>query len=301
MLVLTGHARRIRHLAFAPDGATLASCADGDSRVWLWDLASRMCRGWLSGHLARVECLAFAPTGDRLASADDAGTVGLWNLASQKAMWLKSVSGRHGLSSPHCLSFSPDGRTLATAGVIRRFLGLMRAHGVRRWDTARGREQLALTRHAGRVLAVAHAPDGRTLAAGDAARVVKLWDVASGAEVASLPQRAAASGVAFTPNGRILAVIAGWSVVLWDVAQHQEWSRLQGHKGRIWSLALSPDGCLLATASSDGTVRLWDLPAGRERGGFDWKIGKVYAVAFAPDGMRAAAGGETQIVVWDVD
>jgi hypothetical protein len=48
-------------------------------------------------------------------------------------------------------------------------------------------------------------------------------------------------------------------------------------------------------------VRLWDIDSGRQRAAFDWGIGKVYAVAFAPDGMRAAAGGQQNIVVWDVD
>jgi WD40 repeat protein len=44
MRVLTGHTRRVRHLAFAPDAVTLASCADGDRRVWLWDLTGGACR-----------------------------------------------------------------------------------------------------------------------------------------------------------------------------------------------------------------------------------------------------------------
>jgi hypothetical protein len=43
------------------------------------------------------------------------------------------------------------------------------------------------------------------------------------------------------------------------------------------------------------------VAAGRERAAFDWRIGNVYAVAFAPDGMRAAAGGRTDSVVWDMD
>jgi WD40 repeat protein len=227
--------------------------------------------------------------------------VGLCDTTTGKAVRFFTAAGRHGLASPHCLSFSPDGQTLATAGVVRRFLGLSRSHGVRRWDAATGREHNALYRHAGRVLAVANAPDGRTLAAGDAAREVKLWDLASCREVVTLPQRTAAGGLAFTPDGRTLAVITGWSVALWGVPTRQEWARLQGHKGRLWSMALSPAGRTLATASSDGTVRLWDVAAGRERAAFDWRIANVYAVAFAPDGMRAAAGGRTDVVVWDVD
>jgi WD40 repeat protein len=301
MLVLTGKTSRVRHLAFAPDGRTLASCAGNGGRIWLWDLTTGKFRRWLHGHKARLECLRFAPRGGWLASLDAGGTVALWQLDAPTPARLFAAARGHRVLGPHCLSFSPDGATLATPALIRRWLGLSSSYGVRVWDTATGRKLTSLAEHSHPVRAVAHAPDGRTLAAGDAGRVFKIWDIGSGQAITTLPQRTVMSGLAYTPDGNTLAMITGWSVVLWDIPRGQPRARLQGHKDRIWSLALSPDGRLLATASNDGTVRLWDVVGGGERAAFNWRIGKVYAVAFAPDGMRAAAGGHKDIVIWDID
>jgi WD40 repeat protein len=55
------------------------------------------------------------------------------------------------------------------------------------------------------------------------------------------------------------------------------------------------------SGGQDATLRMWDTASGAQRCAFDWQIGKVYTVAIAPDGMRAAAGGERDIVIWDVD
>jgi WD40 repeat protein len=56
----------------------------------------------------------------------------------------------------------------------------------------------------------------------------------------------------------------------------------------------------LLSGSKDGAVRQWDIPTRKLLAAFRWEIGEVYAVAFAPNGMLAA-GGETDVVVWDVD
>jgi hypothetical protein len=100
-------------------------------------------------------------------------------------------------------------------------------------------------------------------------------------------------------NKLVLALEDG-TVGLWDAASGAELLCLRGHEERVWSVAFSPDGRRLASASGDGTVRLWDAASGAEllclRGHEEW----VLSVAFSPDGRRlASASGDDTVRLWD--
>lgn len=75
---------------------------------------------------------------------------------------------------------------------------------------------------------------------------------------------------------------------------------LQGHADGVVSIAFSPDGIRLATASRDGTARVWDAGTGEEIFTFTRHTGVVTGVAFSPDGMRLATSSHDHTAkVWD--
>src|SRR5438270_780808 len=87
---------------------------------------------------------------------------------------------------------------------------------------------------------------------------------------------------------------------LWDAATGRELLTLKGHTGPVMSVAFSPDGARLASASYDRTVRLWDATTGGELLALTGHTGSVWDVAFSPDGTRLASASLDQTVrLWD--
>ncbi len=75
---------------------------------------------------------------------------------------------------------------------------------------------------------------------------------------------------------------------------------LRGHKDAVWSVAWSPDGSKLATASKDDTAKVWEAATGRELLTLRGDQGPVECVAWSPDGSKLATAGEDQTVkIWE--
>ena len=110
---------------------------------------------------------------------------------------------------------------------------------------------------------------------------------------------AAVNTVLFMGEGRLASAADDFSILLWDVerAGHK---RLEGHKGKVMGLTLSPDHGTLASASWDGSIGVWPLESGPPAF-LQGHEGPVNAVAFGRDGRLFSASADGTIRIWNLE
>jgi WD40 repeat protein len=301
---LSGHTDDITALAFSYDNHWLAT-ASKDSTVRLWHLMNSLGNKSivLRGHTRAITALAFSPDGKWLATGSQDSKALLWPLSkpgTDSIILYKHTDAITGLA------FSPDGRWLAT---------ISDDCTAQLWDVQSPQIPASgklLPGHTRRVTCVAFSSDGDWLVTASEDSSARLWNTQdpSGKNIVLRGYQTPTfvRGVAFSPDGRLVAVISEYSIWLWTLTSTDPAASLKTilpEKSEQWinQIAFSPDSRWLVTASGDSTARLWDVTHADPtlnpiilRGHTAW----VNAVMFSPDGKWLATGSQDKTIrLWN--
>lgn len=291
---LTGHSGTISALAFSPDSRFLASGAQDETTIRIWDVQSAAQVRAIDGHTGWIRSLAFSPDGRFLASGSTDLTIRIWDASTGQQVAL--LEGHTDFVGN--IAYRPDGAQLASAS---------RDGTVRLWDLPAGTPNPDFSYTAPQnpttstpfwLTGISFSPDARRIAVGSISGSVYVLDAETGRLQRELQGHAGwvvIRGVSFSPDGSVIASASlDGDVRLWSPLTGVDRGVLSLRGLQLLGLSWRPDGKrLIAPSDTAGTLTIWDIDAQQVAGSLQLAQGVVTAMAYSDSGNLLATGGAT--------
>ena len=276
---LRGHGGPVRALAISSDGQ-IAISGSFDSTAIRWSLTRNAAEQVLRFHADAVNAVTILGDG-RVATAGADGRIAIWTSGKTEP---DAVLEGH--TAPiAALALSPDGATLASASWDQT---------LRLWPLAGGAPRV-LDGHTQNVNGVAFAADGRTLVSVSYDQSARIWPLSGPSVPTVVAMPGPLNAVAVSRDGEIAVGGADGKIYFLSGGGARAGELAAGTRPVI-SIAISPDGALVAAASIGGSVALIDRHA---RSLARTLVGPglpVWSVAFLPDSRTLLTGGADNII-----
>lgn len=276
---------RVLSVAPAPTGATFAASLE-DRTVRIVDAKTSSGLRTFSGHPDSVYGVAISPDGKILASGDETARIWLWDIPSGKKTREFTRQDVH-IRGIQALNFSPDGKLLASTG---------KDDVIIVWRVADGRPIKKILGNGANFYSATFAPGGTVLLAPSLNGGLRFYRTNDWTVIKTLDNHAGqgAMDVAINPAGT-LAVTAGRNAaaVLVNLQKRERVNTFRGHDDWVVRTAISPNGRIVATSSSDRTVRIWNSSTFQTIAKLESQSAVGAPLAFTRDGRYFIAASES--------
>jgi WD40 repeat protein len=265
---LSGHSDWVRGIAASPDGRQLIT-GSHDQTVRIWDTQMGKLLHLLQGHTDRVRAVAVSFNGRWVASSGEDDIVCLWDAHTGQLM--HTLQGHQG--DVMTIAFAPQ-----TAGTKEILASGSDDATIRLWNVLTGELLMVLEGHTGWIWSITFMKqlhsDKMVLVSSSEDQTVRFWDAETGQILTVLRGHTSSiSSISLNENDQLLATGSyDQTIKIWDLKTGQALRTLQGHTGWVRAVAFSAfeipgmensfSGQILASGSTDETVKLWDVRTG---------------------------------------